>query len=92
MAEVIQLLIRHVPSKLIFKLLNFVWNYLLSVQSVLNCLRASWCCVARLDIYRKVPKDLTQPTVTGAIISVCCCSFMVLLLVCELWYFVSPEV
>jgi len=48
--------------------------------------------VKRLDIYRKVPKDLTQPTLTGAVISVCCCSFMVLLLVCELWYFVSPEV
>ncbi|KAF0293723.1 Endoplasmic reticulum-Golgi intermediate compartment protein 1 [Amphibalanus amphitrite] len=48
--------------------------------------------VKRLDIYRKVPKDLTQPTVTGAVISVCCCSFMLLLLICELWYFVSPEV
>lgn len=48
--------------------------------------------VKRLDIYRKVPKDLTQPTVTGAIISICCCCFMLLLLVCELWYFVSPEI
>uniref|UniRef100_A0A4W5KCK3 Uncharacterized protein n=1 Tax=Hucho hucho TaxID=62062 RepID=A0A4W5KCK3_9TELE len=29
----------------------------------------------RLDIYRKVPKDLTQPTYTGAVGEVlCCCS------------------
>jgi len=48
--------------------------------------------VKRLDIYRKVPKDLTKPTVTGAIISVCCCSFMGLLLLSELWYFYSPEI
>ncbi|XP_037069059.1 LOW QUALITY PROTEIN: endoplasmic reticulum-Golgi intermediate compartment protein 1-like [Pollicipes pollicipes] len=48
--------------------------------------------VKRLDIYRKVPKDLTQPTVSGAIISVCCCSFMFLLLVSELWNFISPDI
>lgn len=48
--------------------------------------------VKRLDVYRKVPKDLTQPTVTGAIISVCCCTFMCLMLLSELYNFISPEI
>lgn len=46
----------------------------------------------RLDIYRKVPKDLTQPTVTGAIISICCCLFMAYLFAAELFRFISPEI
>ena len=48
--------------------------------------------VKRLDIYRKIPKDLTQPTTTGAVISVCCVSFIVLLLFSELYFFISPDV
>ena len=44
--------------------------------------------VKRLDIYRKIPKDLTQPTTTGAVISVCSVSFIVLLLISELYFFV----
>ncbi|KAK4026654.1 endoplasmic reticulum-Golgi intermediate compartment protein 1 [Daphnia magna] len=46
----------------------------------------------RLDIYRKVPKDLTQPTVTGAVISICCCAFMTFLFFSEFFHFISPEV
>jgi len=47
--------------------------------------------VRRLDIYRKVPKDLTQPTVSGAIISICCVLFMTILFVSELVDFLTPE-
>ena len=27
--------------------------------------------IKRLDIYRKIPKDLTQPTTTGAVVRKC---------------------
>ncbi|KAK3862931.1 hypothetical protein Pcinc_031253 [Petrolisthes cinctipes] len=48
--------------------------------------------VRRFDIYRKVPKDLTQPTLTGALISVVCVVFMLLLFTSELLHFLSGEV
>nr|KAG5706126.1 hypothetical protein BaRGS_025748 [Batillaria attramentaria] len=44
-----------------------------------------------LDIYRKVPKDLTQPTVTGAVISVSSILFILFLLVSELSLFITVE-
>uniref|UniRef100_A0A4W2GAR4 Endoplasmic reticulum-Golgi intermediate compartment protein n=1 Tax=Bos indicus x Bos taurus TaxID=30522 RepID=A0A4W2GAR4_BOBOX len=46
----------------------------------------------RFDIYRKVPKDLTQPTYTGAIISVCCCLFILFLFLSELTGFITTEI
>lgn len=46
----------------------------------------------RLDIYRKVPKDLTQPTVVGAVISICSIVFMTLLFVSELVDFLTPTI
>jgi hypothetical protein len=46
----------------------------------------------RLDIYRKVPKDLTQPTASGAVISICCIVFMTVLFVSELIDFLTPEI
>ncbi|MCL4125249.1 UNVERIFIED_CONTAM: hypothetical protein GTU68_009411 [Idotea baltica] len=46
----------------------------------------------RLDIYRKIPKDLTQPTATGAVISIMCMAFMFLLFSSELLHFMSGEV
>uniref|UniRef100_A0A672JRU6 Endoplasmic reticulum-Golgi intermediate compartment protein n=1 Tax=Sinocyclocheilus grahami TaxID=75366 RepID=A0A672JRU6_SINGR len=48
--------------------------------------------VRRFDIYRKVPKDLTQPTYTGAFISVCCCVFMLFLFLSELTGFIATEI
>lgn len=45
--------------------------------------------VRRFDIYRKVPKDLTQPTVTGAIISISCVVFMLGLFTSELFHFLN---
>ncbi len=46
----------------------------------------------RFDIYRKVPKDLTQPTNTGAAISICCVLFILFLLISEFVGFIVPEV
>ncbi|XP_009207843.1 endoplasmic reticulum-Golgi intermediate compartment protein 1 isoform X1 [Papio anubis] len=56
-------------------------------------LSSSVCCRwGRFDIYRKVPKDLTQPTYTGAIISICCCLFILFLFLSELTGFITTEV
>jgi len=48
--------------------------------------------IRKFDIYRKIPKDLTQPTTTGAAISLICVSFITTLLLIELYYFITPEV
>ncbi|CAF0912268.1 unnamed protein product [Adineta steineri] len=48
--------------------------------------------IRRFDIYRKIPKDLTQPTTTGAAISLVCISFISTLLLIELYYFITPDV
>jgi len=48
--------------------------------------------VRRFDIYRKVPKDLTQPTITGAIISISCVVFMLALFTSELSHYLDGEV
>ncbi|XP_076367826.1 endoplasmic reticulum-Golgi intermediate compartment protein 1-like isoform X1 [Tachypleus tridentatus] len=48
--------------------------------------------VRRFDIYRKIPKDLTQPTLTGAVVSVCCCFFILVLFLSEFLSFISTEV
>ncbi|KAG8188412.1 hypothetical protein JTE90_007987 [Oedothorax gibbosus] len=48
--------------------------------------------VRRFDIYRKIPKDLTQPTLTGAIISVCCCCFICILFLSEFLHFINVNV
>lgn len=46
----------------------------------------------RFDIYRKVPKDLTQPTTAGAAISLACTLFIFFLLISELMSFIAIEV
>lgn len=46
----------------------------------------------RLDIYRKIPQDLTQPTISGAIVSILCIFFIAFLLLSEFWSFVSVDV
>jgi len=48
--------------------------------------------IRRFDIYRKVPKDLTQPTFTGAAISLICISFISTLFFIELYYYITPDV
>jgi len=47
--------------------------------------------VRRFDIYRKVPKDLTQPTLTGALISVTCCLSIFVLIVSELNRYLATD-
>ncbi|XP_014671707.1 PREDICTED: endoplasmic reticulum-Golgi intermediate compartment protein 1-like [Priapulus caudatus] len=48
--------------------------------------------VRRFDIYRKIPKDLTQATLTGGYISVCCVLFIAFLFVSELYFFLKADV
>ena len=44
------------------------------------------------DFYRHIPKDLTETTAHGALMSVCATIFMITLFVLELWAFLSPMV
>lgn len=46
----------------------------------------------RLDIYRKIPKDLTQPTYTGAVISISSTIFIIFLFISELSSFLTTDV
>lgn len=48
--------------------------------------------IRRLDLFRKVPTDLTQTTISGAIFSICCVIFMTTLFVSELIHFLTPEI
>ncbi|CAK9298850.1 unnamed protein product [Gordionus sp. m RMFG-2023] len=48
--------------------------------------------VKRFDIYRKIPKDLTQATYTGAVISICCTIFITYLILSELISFLTDEI
>lgn len=47
--------------------------------------------IRRFDIYRKIPKDLTQPTNTGGTISLLCIFFIVYLLLAEFYSFIVPQ-
>lgn len=44
------------------------------------------------DFYRNIPKDLTETTSHGALLSICASIFMITLFLLELWNFVSPSV
>ncbi|XP_039257669.1 endoplasmic reticulum-Golgi intermediate compartment protein 1-like [Styela clava] len=46
----------------------------------------------RFDVYRKVPKDLTQPTTAGAAISIACSLFIFFLFISELASFITVDV
>ena len=48
--------------------------------------------VVVIDIYRKIPKDLTQSTRTGAFISIGCIMFIMFLFLSELRSYLSSEV
>jgi len=48
--------------------------------------------VKRFDVYRKLPKDLTQPTTAGAVISIMSTCFILFLLVSEGLAFMQDEV
>jgi hypothetical protein len=42
------------------------------------------------DFYRRIPKDLTETSLHGTILSFCAAFFMLVLFVAELWAFLSP--
>ncbi len=44
------------------------------------------------DIYRRLPKDMTEPTVSGATISLVCSALMLLLFMSETAAFFTPDV
>ena len=44
------------------------------------------------DFYRNIPKDLTETTSHGAMLSMCATVFMVVLFVLELWSFLTPVI
>eukprot|EP01041_Mallomonas_annulata_P009182 gene9182-19039_t len=43
------------------------------------------------DFYRRIPKDLTEPSAHGSILSVCASIFMLVLFIAELWAFLSLQ-
>ena len=43
------------------------------------------------DLYRKIPKDLTETTLHGSVLSICAMIFMLSLFVAELWGFLSLQ-
>ncbi|PAA74728.1 hypothetical protein BOX15_Mlig031751g3 [Macrostomum lignano] len=47
--------------------------------------------IRKFDIYRKVPKDLTQPTKAGAVVSIVSVAFILYLFLAEFFTFLSPE-
>lgn len=44
----------------------------------------------KLDIFRKLPKDLTEPTFCGAVVSVICAIALVLLTISEMANYIQP--
>jgi protein disulfide-isomerase-like protein len=51
-----------------------------------------WAKFKDLDFYRKIPKDLTEASTHGSIISLCAAVFMLVLFVAELWAFLSTSI
>mmetsp|Transcript_7948 Transcript_7948/g.13183 ORF Transcript_7948/g.13183 Transcript_7948/m.13183 type:complete len:464 (+) Transcript_7948:78-1469(+) len=45
-----------------------------------------------MDFYRKIPKDLTETSTHGAVLSMCAALFMAILFICELWAFLSLNI
>jgi len=44
------------------------------------------------DIYRRLPKDMTEPTVSGATISMVCSIVMLFLFMSETAHFFTPDI
>jgi len=42
-----------------------------------------------IDFYRRIPKDLTETSLHGSVLSICAAIFMLVLFVAELWAFLS---
>ena len=44
----------------------------------------------KLDVFRKLPKDLSEPTFCGAVVSVVCAVVLVLLSITEVHNYMKP--
>lgn len=55
------------------------------------CCVLNLACLFRLDVYRKIPQDLTEATLTGAIISLTCIVLIIFLFIVELKDYLTPE-
>lgn len=51
-----------------------------------------WAKIKDFDFYRKIPKDLTEASTHGSILSLCAAAFMLILFVAELWAFLSTTI
>ena len=47
--------------------------------------------IRELDFYRRIPKDLTEASVHGSILSICAAFFMFTLFVAELWAYLTVD-
>ena len=47
--------------------------------------------IKEFDFYRKIPKDLTETTTHGSLLSICASIFMLVLFVAELWAFLTAR-
>lgn len=72
-------------------LFSCVLAYIVVKFICLSNVSCYWFLFDRLDIYRKIPKDLTEPTYSGACISIISCLFMAFLFFSELASFLSVE-
>ena len=45
-----------------------------------------------IDFYRKIPKDLTESSTHGNVLSFCAALFMLVLFIAELWAFLSSQI
>ncbi len=48
-----------------------------------------WARIKDFDLYRKIPKDLTESSTVSTILSLCAALFMLVLFVAELWAFLT---
>ena len=45
-----------------------------------------------IDFYRKIPKDLTESSTHGSVLSLCAAVFMLVLFIAELWAFLTTQI
>eukprot|EP01035_Chromulina_nebulosa_P018993 gene18993-24810_t len=48
--------------------------------------------IKEYDFYRKIPKDLTETTFHGSVLSICASIFMLILFIAELWAFLTTQI
>jgi hypothetical protein len=51
-----------------------------------------WSRVKDFDLYRKIPKDLTETSTHSTILSICAAVFMLVLFIAEFWAFLTLNI